>query len=129
MSEKYLFRGHKASIVNHTFQTLLITYLILLLVEQIWNNVVSFYINLNYLLIIVIIFGVLDVFSENRKVEKKNVTKKDYIFIFSLGIIGFFILKYKTNELGWLSWIISSVAGILIILLSILVLEEDDEDI
>ena len=80
-------------------------------------------------MIIVIIFGVLDVFSENRKVEKKNVTKKDYIFIFSLGIIGFFILKYKTNELGWLSWIISSVAGILIILLSILVLEEDDENI
>ena len=125
---KYLFKSHNASLVNHIFQTLLVTYLVLLLIEQIWAGSVSFYLNLNYLLIIVIIAGVLDVFSEHPHKDKEKTTKKDYVFIGLLGIAGFIIIKYKTAQLGWLSWLISIIAGILIILLSILVLEEDGED-
>lgn len=124
---KYYFKGHKASLINHTFQVLLVTYLILLLIEQIWTGLVSLYLNLNYLLVIVIIFGILDVFSEIPEKQKETISKKDYILIFSLGILGFIILKYKTVDLGFLSWIISSIAGILIILLSLLVLEEENE--
>lgn len=124
---RYLLRGHKASILNHIFQILLITYLVLLLVEQIWTGVVSLYLNLNYLLIVVIIVGIIDVFSEHFPVNKKETTYKDYIFIIILGILGFLIIKYKTMQLGWLSWLISIIAGILIILLSILVLEEEDD--
>lgn len=129
-SKKYLFKEHKAEVVNHAFQTLLVTYLILLLTEQIWTGVVSLYINLNYLLIAVIIAGILDVFSEhhpNITGNKKKTQKKDYVFIFILGILGFAIIKYKTSSLNWLSWVISIIAGILIILLSILVLEEENE--
>ncbi len=124
---KYILKGHNADIVNHTFQVLLVTYLVLLLIEQVWSGVVSIYLNLNYLLIIIIIVGVLDVFSEHHKIISKRTNWKDYIFIFALGILGFAIIKYKTIELGWISWLISIIAGILIILLSILVLEENDE--
>ncbi len=123
----YIFKGNTALIINYLFQTLLITYLILLLAEQIWTGIVSIYINLNYLLVIVIIIGILDVFSEHSIIEKINPTLKDYIFIIILGILGFFIIKYKTTELGWLSWLISIIAGVLIILLSFLVLEDEDE--
>jgi len=123
-----LFKHHNASLVNHIFQTLLVTYLILLLTEQIWTGFVSTYLNLNWLLIIVIIAGILDVFSEHKKPKQEKPTKKDYIFISLLGLAGFFIIKFKTPELGWLSWLISIIAGILIILLSILVLEEDEEE-
>ncbi|MEK6855424.1 MAG: hypothetical protein AABX73_04340 [Nanoarchaeota archaeon] len=123
---KSLFKEHNAVLVNHLFQTLLVTYLLLLLLEQIWKGVVSTYLNLNYLLIVVIIAGILDVFSEQPKKEKERITKKDYVFIIALGILGFVIIKYKTTALGWLSWLISIIAGILIILLSLLVLEEDD---
>ena len=125
--ERYLFKKHNARLVNHLFQTLLVTYLILLLLEQIWSGLVSVYLNLNWLLLVVIIVGVLDVFCESCVIEKKKAKKLDYIFVFVLGILGFGIIKFKTGELGWLSWIISGIAGILIILLSILVLEEDDE--
>ena len=125
---KYLFKTHNASLINHLFQTLLVTYLILLLIEQIIPNFVSQYLNLNYLLIIVIIAGVLDVFSEHPEKKKEKTTLKDYLFISALGILGFFIIKYKTLELGWLSWMISIIAGILIILLSILVLEDEEEE-
>ena len=126
---KPLFKEHNASLINHLFQTLLVTYLILLLVEQIWLGVVSVYLNLNYLLIIVIIVGILDVFSERPPKKKEVVKKRDYLFIIILGILGFAIIKYKTSGLGWLSWITSIIAGILIILLSLLVLEEDDEQL
>lgn len=124
---RYLFKSHNASLVNHIFQILLVTYLVLLLAEQIWTGIVSVYLNLNYLLVIVIVAGILDVFSEHapRKQEKPN--KKDYLFITLLGIAGFLIIKFKTSSLGWLSWMISIIAGILIVLLSLLVLEEDEE--
>ena len=125
---KPLFKTHNASLVNHVFQTLLVTYLLLLLIEQIWTGFVSIYLNLNYLLIIVIIAGILDVFSEHKTPKKQPIKKTDYLFILLLGIAGFAIIKTKTTELGWLSWLISIIAGILIILLSLLVLEDDDEE-
>jgi hypothetical protein len=117
--------GHNANLVSHIFQTFLVTYLILLLTEQIWTGFVSTYLNLNYLLAIVILSGIIDVFAEHKP-KKQITTKLDYYLIYSLGIIGTIIIKFKTTELGWLSWVISIIAGILIILLSLLILEEDE---
>lgn len=127
-SSKFEIKGSLAELVNHTFQTFLVVYLILLLVEQIWVGSVSFYLNLNYLLILIILFGILDVFSEHKPVKNEKATKKDYAFIALLGVAGFFIIKIKTIQLGWLSWVISIIAGTLIILLSLLVLEEDEKE-
>ena len=126
---KNIFRGKTALTINHLFQVLLVTYLVLLLAEELWAGVVSNYLNLNYLLAIVIILGILDIFSEHPPQDKKPITRKDYLFIIILGILGFAIIKYKTASLGWLSWVISGVAGVLIILLSILVLEEDTDEV
>lgn len=122
---KPIIKGYYGNLVNHVFQILLLTYLILLLIEQIWAGIISTYLNLNYLLVFVILIGVLDVFSEHSAIISKT-TKKDYVFIFILGILGFLTIKYKTSDLGTLSWIISVIAGTLIILLSILILEEDE---
>jgi hypothetical protein len=126
---RHLFKGPNASLVNHVFQTILVTYLVLLLAEQIWPGIVSVYINLNYLLVAVIFVGILDVFSEQPKHREKPSGWKDYVFVALLGIVGFAIIKFKTIELGWLSWAISVIAGIIIILLSLLALnEEEGED-
>ena len=122
----YSIKGYKAELISSVFQSFLVAYLVLLLVEQIWNGSVSVYLNLNYLLVVVILFGILDVFSEHKKVREKPTNWKDHLFIYLLGMIGFIILKVKTIDLGWLSWVISIIAGILIILISLLVLEEDD---
>jgi hypothetical protein len=119
--------GHNAELINHLFQTLLVTYLILLLIEQIYTGFVSTYLNLNYLLILVIASGILDVFTKQKKV-KETTKKSDYYLIYALGILGTIIIKFKTAELGYLSYIISIIAGILIILLSHLILEEEDEE-
>ena len=126
---KNIFKGNIALTVNHLFQVLLVTYLVLLLAEELWAGVVSNYLNLNYMLALVIILGILDVFSEPQIKKQKKATKKDYLFIIILAISGFLIIKLKTSSLGWLSWAISIIAGVLIALLSILVLEDNDNEV
>lgn len=125
-----IFKDYNAHLINHLFQYILILYLILLLLEQIFTGFVTQYLNLNYLLIVVIVVGIFDVFSEHptNTHNNKKPTQFDYIFIFVLGILGFAIIKFKTLELGMLSWLISIIAGVLIILLSILILQEDDQE-
>ena len=111
--------------INNVFQVLLIGYLLLLLVNE-FKKIT--FINLNYLMIAVIIFGIAAVLLPIEvKKEKTIVTKKDIAFIISLGIIGSVLIYLKTKELGWISYLISIIAGILIILLSKLVLEDEED--
>lgn len=112
-------------IINQAFQMLLVLYLVLLLIEQVWQYSVSMYLNLNYLLVIVIIAGIFSVFTKQKPKKKEKITWKDYVYIAVLSIAGFMIIFIKTQELGWLSYVISIIAGMLIFLLSLLVLEED----
>jgi hypothetical protein len=114
--------------INTIFQYVLVAYLILLLIEEVWPNSISVYLNLNYLLFITIVFGVLSAFSSPRPEEKKPVTKKDYFFVIVLAVVGFVLIKYKTGELGGLSWVISIISGFLIFLVSLLILEEDEDN-
>jgi Na+/citrate or Na+/malate symporter len=112
------------------FSTLLITYLLLLLAETIWEGRVSAFMNINYLLIIIIISGAISVLTEKEeeKTEQFELKTKDYLYIVIMGIAGTFIVWYKIQELGMLSYLISIVTGVLIILLSILLFEGDDID-
>ena len=115
------------SINKALFEQLLVSYLLLLLIEEIWPKSVTPYLNMNILLILVIITGAVAVLTQ--KEEQKIIsepTRKDYLLIGILGIAGAGIIFYKTKEIGWLSYIISAVSGILIILLSCLVINEEE---
>ena len=112
--------------INYIFQFLLVIFLLLLLINE-FNKIT--FVNLNYMLIAVIVFGVLSVLFPEKKVhEVKKATKKDYIFIYLLGILGVILIFIKTKQLGWLSYVISIVGGILIILLSHLVIDDDEKN-
>ena len=116
---------------NHElFSMLLITYLLLLLAETIWGGSVSANMNINYLLISVIISGAISVLTrkEEENVEKVDITKKDYLYIGTLGIAGSLIIWYKIKDIGNLAYLISIVAGALIVLLSLLLFKEDEND-
>lgn len=116
--------------INYNFfSMLLVTYLLLLLVETIWTDSVSTFLNLNYFLLILMISGAISVLTrEEEKIKKVILTKKDFFFIAALGIAGMMIIWYKIKDIGNFAYLISIIAGALIILISLLLNEEDEED-
>ncbi|MDI6821515.1 MAG: LytR C-terminal domain-containing protein [Actinomycetota bacterium] len=112
--------------------TSLATYLILLLLETIKEGFVSFFFNLNILLVIVLVSGVIAALTsreEKEEVRHEVITLKELGFIIGLGILGAILIWYKTAGLGNLSRLLSFISGILIILLSILVLGGEKEEV
>lgn len=117
------------------FSSLLITYLLLLLGEMLWEGFVTPYFNMNNLLVIVIISGAIVVLTGKETNEtgitdqKESIATRDYIFIVCAGILGSLIINSKIPDMGWMSYVISAVSGLLIILLSILLLEGEEENL
>jgi predicted membrane channel-forming protein YqfA (hemolysin III family) len=119
------------TIANYVFQSLLFLFLVVLLLQQFFPLEVASALNINWFMLVVIVIGALSIFFPPKKLEKRiheKTTKKDYAFIILLGLIGFLLIKIKTAPLGWLSWAISILGGTIIILLSIMVLEEDEQE-
>lgn len=114
------------AIVNFLFQLFLVVYLILLLINEF---VAVKFMNLNYLLVLTIISGVLTViFPVKKEVEEKPMKSFDKVLIYVLAIIGMILIFIKTKDLGWLSYVISIISGVLIVLVGYLVYEDDEEE-
>ena len=118
-------------LVQQLFVTLLVTYLLLLLVETIWEKSVSAYLNLNYWLIVLIVVGVVAVLTgpERREEEGRRLGRRDIAIVICAGLTGAAIVWDKTKEIGWLSYVISVISGGLIVLLFMLVWREPDEEV
>lgn len=119
-----------AIIVGELFQVSLLMYLVLVLAETVKGGFVSSYFNLNYLLGVVLISGVLMVLTSDwykgLKSEKKEITEKDVYYIFTVSIGAMVIVYYKTQELGKISIAITAISGLIIFLLSLLIFSEDN---
>lgn len=111
------------------FQYSLITYLILLLAETLKEGFVSFFFNLNILLVVVLVSGVILVLTHSEKLElikeKHKLKQSDIEYTIVLAIGGALLVYYKTQELGTIAIIISVLTALIIILLSILLLTEE----
>ena len=116
-------------LVHELFIVLLITFLLLLLVESIWDQSVSPYLNLDYLLIAVIALGVVVVLTRPERVneEKGQLERRDIVTVVCAGVAATTFVWYKTKEIGWLSYVISVISGALIVLLFLLTWREEDE--
>lgn len=118
-------------IAEQFFQYSLVTYLLLLLAETIKEGLVSFFFNLNILLVVVMLSGIVMVLTYNEKYDAQTATKKkpkilwwDILYITLLALGGSVLVYTKTQDLGSISLIISLLAGGIIALLSILVLTD-----
>ncbi len=116
-------------IAKEMFQYSLITYLLLLLAETLKQGLVSFFFNLNILLVVVLFSGIIMVLTQNEKLDEALKTQEhhklktsdvEYIIILAAG--GALLVWFKTKDLGVLAIIISILTVIIIILLSLLVL-------
>jgi hypothetical protein len=118
------------ALVQELFIILLTTYLILILLETISEGSVSSYLNLNYLLIAVIATGVIAVITRSEKLKEEGrgcPSRTGIIMTVCVGLAGAAIVWYKTKDIGWLSYLISVVGGGLMVLLSILIWQRDEE--
>ena len=111
------------------FQYLLITYLILLLIETLKEGFVSFFFNLNILLVVILINGFIIVLTHHDKLEAINFTSKkitrsdvEYTVTFALG--GALLVYFLMQELGVLSFILAALTAVIIIFLSLLLFFE-----
>lgn len=106
------------------FPMLLVVYLVLLLAETAFEGIVSSYLNLNHLLIAVIVIGVIAILTSSReaaKMKQGHLGRKGIFVAIGAGVLGAVIVWYKTKEIGWMSYVISVISCLLIVLLSILV--------
>ena len=115
--------------VRATFQVLLVVFLLTLLVRELYPGVTG-WVNINYFLILVIIFGIAAVLTNDEDQDAREpaiITKRDYLFIGAASIAGTVIVWYKIQDIGKLAYLIAILSGALIFLLSILVLDDNEE--
>ncbi|MFA6296251.1 MAG: hypothetical protein WC663_02785 [Patescibacteria group bacterium] len=122
-------------IFQQIFGIFLIGYLFFFLIDQIFDNFVSNFINLNYILAIVIISGILLILIKDNddKLVTENQEKNSWkfsILAFFLGLIAAILIFVKIMSLGIvLSIIISILSGVLIWLISYLLLDNSQNDL
>lgn len=114
--------GQLAPYVNTVFQVLLIAFLLVLLVNEFYKLA---FINMSLFLVVVVVFGVLSILLPDEK-QKKAARKSVYddILVYFIGIIGGVVVFLKTQEMGWLSYVIAVVAFLLVVLLGSIIYEE-----
>lgn len=117
------FGKKHSSVFASVFEWLLLAYLALLLLNSFWK--VPF--NLNVLLVVVLVSGVLSVLFPAKPVRAKK-TSVDTWLVWGLGVLGTALVFLKTGSLGWLRYVISLLAGVLIVLLGYLVYEKEEKE-
>jgi len=119
-------RIRKALDINQElFQGLLVAFLVLLLMEQLWARSVTRFLNMNILLFIVIVSGALAVLTQKEKKKREDVNKKKWLIISAVsGLLGGIIIWYQLNQFAY-GALISVIGALLIFLLSWLVVDED----
>ena len=113
--------------IQKLFVILLITFLLLLLLENIWGVSVSPHLNANYLLLAVIVTGAIAVVGWPDKVEVEEggrLGRRDIILAVCAGLAGGVIVWHTTKDVGWFSYFVSVISGALVVLLSVLIMAE-----
>ncbi len=111
------------AIITEIFKVSLISYLIFYLIDHFISGFVTDHFNLNILLIITIVAGVLTVsIDKDKRVEEKNKKVPNCIISTIFGIIGAAIIYLQIKDIGIFSYIISLTVGAIIILITNLLL-------
>lgn len=125
-------------LITEIFKISLLSYLLFYLIEDFFPGFVSGFFSMNILLGIVVGSGVFTVVSQEPasakasagegRAEGNKIRARDIVFIVILSIIAGGLIYLKTKDLGRLGLVISIISGIIILLMSILLLIEDDYD-
>ena len=122
-------------LIAEIFKISLLSYLVFYLIEDFFPGFVSGFFSMNILLGIVVGSGVFTVISQKEeskegegKEAKNKIRARDIVFIVILSIIAGGLIYLKTKSLGGLGLAISIISGIIILLMSILLLTEEEKN-
>lgn len=117
--------------LNHQiFEVSVLSYLLFFILDSLFKKIVSNYFSLNLVLIIAIITGIISQLP-GMKVEREEASdelkRKDYLFIFLLGSIGCAFIFFKLEAELWIRLAGGVFCGILVILLSIILFNNNSK--
>jgi len=128
---KYLIKNNNENLklflrINRTIFTIItFIYLLLLIVNQFWDKIFKEYLNINAIFILLLISGALFVFpiikEEEKFNEKRKLEREDIFLFFIMGLICSVLVWIKIKDFGIISYIISGIAGLITLFLSILI--------
>lgn len=118
-------KNNLSIVFEEVFNTTLLGYLIFILVETISAGFVNNYFNLNYLLAVVVMSGIGLVLTKGERIEVQKKQTSDWYVVGALAIFSGTLVYYKTKEMGNISLVISSLAGLLVFLLAYMQESED----
>jgi hypothetical protein len=110
-----------------------ITYLLLIFSEALKPGLVSYFFNLNIVLVVVLLSGFIWVVTRNEKLDEVLFTKEHRrikitevwrIILFSAAAV--LLVYFMTKDLGLISFVITITSAIIIILLSLLLFLDKD---
>ena len=109
------------------FPSLLGVLLLLLIIEAIFKGSVTSNFDIGYLLISVVILGIVSIFARSRDTdtERKLSARTSMIFIACAVLVTVFFTWYVTREIGWVSYVISALGGLVAGFLILIVRGED----
>lgn len=132
-------------VINELFQVSLVTYLILLLLETLDKGFVSNVFNLNYLLAVVLISGIIKVLPISEKkdlnqweiidsrlarlldqIRPSGMSENQFYFIVMVGLGGGGLVYLKVQDLGGIAILIATITCLIIFLLSYLIFTDSE---
>lgn len=118
------------SFAREAFPYILIFYLVLFLLENLFPGFVSNNFNLNWILAAVFMAGLLAVFAPDvtKKAPEKPAGKNEYLLVAVLGLVGGAIILAKMEGGTIIRWATAAVSSILIAGMGLVTLSEDERE-
>jgi len=100
-------------------------YLLLLIINQFWDKIFKEYLNINAIFVLLLISGALfliPITKEEKRISQiRKLERKDIFIFLIMGLICSVLVWIKIKDFGIISYIISIIAGLIILVLSILI--------
>lgn len=118
--------------VRELFAAAIVTYLVFYLIDSLAGSFISMQFNMDIVLWIAIVCGVASVLVGPRGSdattphERTRVTFGTITLIVALGIVSALIVFIKTRSLGRIGYAISLMSGLIVMLLSFIMLFDDE---
>ena len=117
------------TIIAEIFKVSLLTYFVLLIVEEFNQGIISNYFNLNILLTIIVVSGIGTVVlhSDDETEQRKHHRIKELFTIIVVAIIGAGLIFFKLRDIGIIAYIVSFLSIVLTITISILIVNDKEK--